>query len=110
MGYEDRLSEQLQYLTMDMGEAIDSYYGRMEDIVFRLLLGHGFTNRQLQNIFVKGLVPHRLKSFMKLELLATLAQSFERTKHWEPVYYENTFGVLLQNQTPIRTPLLNRTG
>jgi hypothetical protein len=93
-----------------MGEAVDSYYGRMEDIVLRLLVGHGFTDRQLRNIFVKGLVPHRLKSFMKLELLATLAQSYERAKHWESVYCEDTFGVPLQNQTSIRTSLLDRTG
>ena len=81
MGYEDRLSEQLRDLTMDMGEAIDSYYGRMEDIVLCLPIGHGFTDRQLKNIFVKDLVPHRLKSFIKSELLATLAKTYERAKH-----------------------------
>jgi hypothetical protein len=95
---------------MDMGEAVDSYYGRMEDIVLRLPVGHGFTDRQLRNIFVKRLVLHKLKSFMKLELPATLAQSYERAKHWESVYYEDTFWVPLQNQPLVRTPLFNKTG
>ena len=38
---------------MDMDEVGDSYYGRMEDIVLRLPMDHGFTDRQLRNIFVK---------------------------------------------------------
>jgi hypothetical protein len=109
MGYEDHLSEQLQDLTMDMDEAVDSYYGRLEDIVLRLPMGHGFTDRHLRNIFVKGLVPHRLKSFIKLEFPATLAETYERAKHWESVYYEDTFGVPLQNQPPIRTSLFDKT-
>jgi hypothetical protein len=95
---------------MDMGEVVDSYYSRMEDIVLCLPMGHGFTDRKLQNIFVKGLVPHRLKSFIKLELPATLAETYERAKHWESVYYEDTFGVPLQNQPPIRTSLLDKIG
>ena len=53
MGYEDRLSKQLQDLMMDMGEAVDSYNGRMEDIILRLSIGHGFIDWQLRNIFLK---------------------------------------------------------
>ena len=56
------------------------------------------------------MVPHRLKSFIKLELPATLAETYERAKHWESVYYEDTFGVPLQNQPTIRTSLLDKTG
>jgi hypothetical protein len=108
MGYEDRLSEQLQDLTMDMGEVVDSYYGRMVDIVLRLPMDHGFTDRKLRNIFVKGLVPHRLKSFIKLELPATLAKTYERAKYSESVYYEDTFGVPLQNQPQLGLPYLLR--
>ena len=45
-----------------------------------------------------------------MELPAILAETYERAKHWESVYYEDTFGVLLQNQPTIRASLFNKTG
>jgi hypothetical protein len=42
-------------------------------------------------------------------LPTTLAETYERAKHWESIYYEDTFGVPLQNQPPIRTSLLAKT-
>ena len=73
IGYEDRLTEQLADITMAPGEAIDSYYGRMEDIILRLPANYGFKDRHMRNIFVRGLVPQRLKAFVKLDLPVDLA-------------------------------------
>ena len=64
------MTKQLADITMAPGEAIDSYYGQMEDIIFRLPANYGFTDRHIRNIFVRGLVPQRLKAFVKLDLPA----------------------------------------
>ena len=57
IGYEDRLIEQLADITMAPRQAIDSYYGQMEDIILRLPTNYGFNDRHIRNIFVRGLVP-----------------------------------------------------
>ena len=54
-------------------EAIDSYYGQMEDIILRLPANHGFNNKHIRNIFIRGLVPQRLQAFVILDLLVDLA-------------------------------------
>ena len=45
IGYEDRLIEQLADINLAPREAIDSYYGQMEDIILRLSANHGFTSK-----------------------------------------------------------------
>ena len=89
IGYEDRLAEQLADITIALREAIDSYYGRMEDIILRLPANYGFNDRHIRNIFVRGLVPQRLKAFVKLDLLVDLAGTIQRTKQWEAAYVED---------------------
>ena len=103
IGYEDRLIEQLADITMALGEAIDSYYGRMEDIILRLPANYGFNDRHIRNIFVRGLVPQRLKAFVKLDLLVDLAGTIQRAKQWEAAYVED------QLDLPIKPIFPNRT-
>ena len=81
-------------------EAIDSYYGRMEDIILRLPVNYGFTDRHIRNIFVRGLVPQRLKAFVKLDLPADLAGAIQKTKHWEAVYLRINWISLLSLHFP----------
>ena len=103
IGYEDRLIEQLTDTTMALQKAIDSYYGRIEDIILRLPSNDGFTNRHIRNIFVRGLVPQKLKAFVKLDLLANLASMIQRMKQWEAAYCKDQFDL------PIKTIIPNRT-
>ena len=103
IGYEDRLTEQLADITMAPREAIDSYYGRMEDIILRLPANYGFNDRHIRNIFVRGLVPQRLKAFVKLDLLADLASTIQRAKQWEATYVEDQLNLPIKPIFPNRT-------
>jgi hypothetical protein len=80
IAYEDRLSELLQDITMTMGESIDSYYGRLEDLVLRLPAGHRYNDQMQMRFFIRGLVPHRLKTYVKEITPATLNQAYRRAK------------------------------
>ena len=103
IGYEDRLTEQLADITMAPGEAIDSYYGRMEDIILRLPANYGFNDRHIRNIFVRGFVPQRLKAFVKLDLPANLAGTIQRAKQWEAAYVEDQLDLPMKPIFPNRT-------
>ena len=78
IGYEDQLTKQLANITMAPREAIDSYYGRMEDIILRLPANYGFNDRHIRNIFVRGLVPQRSKAFVKLYLPSIWLVQYKR--------------------------------
>ena len=58
IGYEDQLTEQLADITMAPGEAIDSYYGRMEDIILRLLANYGFNDRHIKIYLLEDWYPN----------------------------------------------------
>jgi len=85
IGYDECLSESLHELQMKTNETIDSYYGRMEDIILRLLVGHGFNDAMKLGIFIRGLVPFKLKGYVKEVSLATLLEAQNRAKLYENI-------------------------
>ncbi len=50
---------------MNTNETIDSYHGKMEDIVLCLPARHGFNDAMRMAIFIRGLVPLKLKGCVK---------------------------------------------
>jgi hypothetical protein len=89
VAYNDRLTEQMHDLQMTTSETIDSYYGRMEDIFLQLQLGHGFNDEMKKSIFIKSLIPFRLKAYVKEIEPATLEAAYQRTKLYENIYTAN---------------------
>ena len=86
IGFEDRLREQLMRSHMIPGEAVESYYGRVADILRR------WPNNQLPenfilSILINGLYPPELKMFVKENQPATIALSLARAKVWEECHY-----------------------
>ena len=87
IGFEDRLREQLMRSHMIPGEAVESYYGRVVDILRR------WPNNQLPknfilSILINGLYPPELKMFVKENQPATIALSLARVKVWEECHYD----------------------
>ena len=86
IGFEDRLREQLMCSHMIPGEAVESYYGRVADILRR------WPNNQLSenfilSILINGLYPPELKMFVKENQPATIALSLAQAKVWEECHY-----------------------
>jgi hypothetical protein len=52
----------------------------MEDIILRLPNGHGFNDEMRKSIFIRGLIPFRLKAYVKEVELATLDAAYQRAK------------------------------
>ena len=87
IGFEDRLREQLMRSHMIPGEAVESYYGRVADILRR------WPNNQLPenfilSILINGLYPPELKMFVKENQPASIALSLTRAKVWEECHYD----------------------
>ena len=75
----------------------------MEDIIFQLPVNYGFNDKHIRNIFVRGLVPQRLKAFAKLDLPANLAGTIQRAKQWEATFCEDQFDLPIKPTFPNRT-------
>jgi hypothetical protein len=86
VAYIDRLTEQMHDLQMITSESIDNYYGRMEYIILRLPNGHGFNDEMRKSIFIRGLIPFRLKAYIKEVKLVTLDAAYQRAKLYENIY------------------------
>ena len=74
IGFEDRLREQLMRSHMIPGEAVESYYGRVANIL------RSWPNNQLPenfilSILINGLYPQELKMFVKENQPASIALS-----------------------------------
>ena len=87
LGFVDRLRERLQSLRMVAGESIDSYYGRMEDIL-RRWNNHQIPNHMLMDQFVAGLNPPELRIFVKEASPPDLQTAINRAKLWEVCHQE----------------------
>ena len=87
IGFEDRLREQLMCSHMIPGEAVESYYGKVADILRRWP-----NNQLLENfilsILINGLYPPKLKMFVKENQPAIIALSLARAKVWEECHYD----------------------
>ena len=87
IGFEDRLKEQLMHSHMISGEVVESYYGRVVDIIRR------WPNNQLPENFILSILINRLyspelKMFVRENQLATVALSLARAKVWEECHYD----------------------
>jgi hypothetical protein len=91
-------------LQMTTSKTIDSYYGRMEDILLQLPLGHGFNDEMKKSIFIKSLIPFRLKAYVKEIEPATLEAAYQRAKLYENIYTANDDALVLSyiNSTQVK--------
>jgi hypothetical protein len=115
VAYTDRLTEQMHDLQMITNESIDNYYGRMEDIILRLPNGHGFNDEMRKSIFIRGLIPFRLKAYVKEVEPATLDAAYQRAKLYENIYttvneapvlsYINQPPVIVNQHLPMSNPV-----
>ena len=86
VAYIDRLTEQMHDLQMTTNETIDNYYGRMEDIILRLPHGHAFNDEIRKNIFIRDLLPFKLKAYVKEIEPTILDEAYQRAKKYENIY------------------------
>jgi hypothetical protein len=68
-------------INTNLGVAIDSYYGHIEEYILKLSYGNKFSDQQLKNVIIKRLIFNRLKSFVKLELPSILVEVIVRIRH-----------------------------
>ena len=76
MAYTDRLTKQMHVLQMTTNETIDNYYGRMEDFRLRLPPGHAFNDEMKKSIFIRDLLPFKLKAYIKEIEPTTLDEAY----------------------------------
>ena len=74
IGFENWLREQLMQSHMIPGEAIESYYGRVVDIL-RRWLNNQLPENFILSILINGLYPPELKMFVKENQPATITLS-----------------------------------
>jgi hypothetical protein len=89
---------------MTTSKTIDSYHGRMEDILLQLPPGHGFNDEMKKNIFIRGLISFRLKVYVKEIEPATLNAAYQRAKLNENIYIANDKAPMLSyvNSTQVK--------
>ena len=85
--FENRLREQFMRSHMIPSEAVESYYGRVANIIRR------WPNNQLPEKFIllvliNGLYPPKLKMFVKKNQPPTVALFFSREKVWKECHYD----------------------
>jgi hypothetical protein len=116
VAYTDRLMEQMHDLQMTTNETIDNYYERMEDIILRLPPGHAFNDEMKKSIFIRGLLPFKLKAYVKEIEPTTLDEAYQRAKKYENIYtalndapvlsYINSNPVTTTQIVPISNPII----
>ena len=93
---------------MGINEWVDNYYGRMQDILQRMGV-HQIPNNFLMSIFIGGLYPIELKTYVKEGGTTTYAQAYERAKVWEECRLEDDLVVYTDN-TYSNNPIPNYMG
>lgn len=86
-GFEDRLREQLINSRMIPGEAVESYYGRVADVL-RKWPNNNLPDNFVLSILVNGLYPPELRMFVKEHRPETVEQSLTRARVWEECHYD----------------------
>ena len=69
-------------IRMGINESVDSYRGRMSDILLRMG-NHYISDNVLRNILIRGLCPFELKIYMRECIPVTREDAFALTKAWE---------------------------
>ena len=93
---------------MGIDERVDNYNGRMQDIWQRM------GNRQipddfLMSIFIGGLYPMELRTYVKEGVTSTYAQAYTREKIWEECRLENEL-VICTDNTYSNNPIPSHSG
>lgn len=74
--------ERLRTIRMGINETVDSYWGRMRDIL--LIMGeHQSSYNFLKSIFIGGLYPFELKVYVKEHTPNAIEATFRLAKAWE---------------------------
>lgn len=73
---------------MGINERVDSYYRRMQDILQRMGV-HQIPDNFLMSIFIGGLHPIKLKTYVKEGGTVTYVQAYARAKIWEECRLED---------------------
>ena len=79
LGFASSLKEKLQTIRMGINERVDSYYGQMQDILQRMGV-HQIPDNFLMSIFIGGLYPIELKTYVKEGRTSTYAQAYAHAK------------------------------
>src|SRR5665213_1953145 len=82
--------EKLRTIRMGISETVDSYWGRMSDILLRMGT-HQIPNNFLRNIFIGGLYPFELKIYVRERTPATREDAFALAKAWEESHVEDRY-------------------
>ena len=107
LGFANSLKEKLRTIRMGINERVDNYYGRMQDILQRMG-AHQIPDNFLMSIFIGGLYPIELKTYVKEGGTTTYAQAYGRAKIWEECRLEDDLVVYTDNtysNNPIPTQL-----
>ena len=96
LGFASSLKEKLRTIRMGINERVDSYYGRMQDILQRMG-AHLIPDNFLMSIFIGGLYPNPLKTYVKEGAPTTYAQAYGRAKVWEECRLEDELVVYTDN-------------
>ena len=96
LGFASSLKEKLRTIRMGIDERVDSYYGRMQDILQRMG-AHQIPNNFLTSIFIGGLYPIELKTHVKEGDTATYVQAYARAKIWEECRLEDDLVIYMDN-------------
>ena len=81
---------------MGINERVDTYYGRMQDILQRMG-NHQIPDDFLMSIFIGGLYPMELRTYVKEGATTTYAQAYARAKTWEECRLENELVIYIDN-------------
>ena len=91
IGFADRSREQLNHLSMVLGESVDSYAGRLEDIL-RRWNNHNVPNHMQMSSFIEGLQPIDVIRFVKEGQPNDLQAAINRAKLWEQINVVTRYG------------------
>jgi hypothetical protein len=90
LGFRESLIERLKNIRMGVQESVDSFYGRMQDVLNRWG-NHQVLDEMLKSIFVGGLWPVELKMFVKERRPAELTIAYQMAKTWEEARVDEDF-------------------
>lgn len=90
LGFRESLIERLKNIRMGIQESVDSFYGRMQDVLNRWG-NHQVPDEMLKSIFIGGLWPAELKMFVKERRPVDLTNSYQTAKTWEEARVDEDF-------------------
>jgi hypothetical protein len=90
LGFRESLIERLKNIRMDVQESVDSFYGRMQDVLNQWG-NHQVPDEILKSIFVGGLWPAELKMFVKERRPVDLSNAYQIAKTWEEARIDEDF-------------------